>query len=328
MSNFTWSKRAASFITGRHPSSALPVSFWDIARLLSSLVFQFAALYFFVGAGLGLWSAYEGNRQAYREYQDHAHSLAKQAAEEIAQRCNLLFEPGQTVHGCLIEAIGAYQAADTSNKDLHAQQEMAYWSFWTFIVSALALFVSTGGLGMLWLSLRQTRQAIGISRDVGHAQVRAYLTVEPGEIADLQLNSRPRVELKIKNTGQSPAKNVKYIATLLLLDHPVPPAQGDLIRPANHQLVRGIELHAGSQFSAEATMAQSLNQGDINSALWVGDRLIYLVCYTHFADVFDRHHVVKTCFYLGNTGLTTTAPDGSDRPAYAWMVAHSHNWST
>lgn len=45
------------------------------------------------------------------------------------------------------------------------------------------------------------------------------------------------------------------------------------------------------------------------------------------SDVFDQEHVVKTCFFLDDTGKTRSGPDGRPLKAFAWMVAPTNNSS-
>jgi hypothetical protein len=61
---------------------------------------------------------------------------------------------------------------------------------------------------LIW-SLRQTRQAISNDREIGHSQVRAYLTVEECG-AWLIEGDGIAVTVSIKNRGQSPARSVHF----------------------------------------------------------------------------------------------------------------------
>ncbi|CDX49661.1 hypothetical protein MPL3365_100150 [Mesorhizobium plurifarium] len=175
MSKHNWRERIASFITGRSIKSARPLSFWDINRFLVSATASVFCLYFLVVSGLGIWSWYEQNREERYEYHQRAANDQRQATQKIATSCAVPGAPADFVSMCLAREIDAYRARTTGDEDLQAQQEMARWTAITGTVSIVGVPLSVAGLFALWLSLRQTRQAISIDREVGHAQVRAYL---------------------------------------------------------------------------------------------------------------------------------------------------------
>ncbi len=124
---------------------------------------------------------------------------------------------------CVVKATETAQDQAETRQDLYAQQDMSRWAFWMMIISGLTFLVT--GLGIVWIkeTLVETRRAVNsaddaveVTREVGRAQTRAYLSVHK---ASYFRNGKPGkeghnyVRLTIKNSGNSPARNVKVRAT-------------------------------------------------------------------------------------------------------------------
>lgn len=104
--------------------------------------------------------------------------------------------------------------------DLVAQQRMAYWSIW------IAGFTLSGLMALFW-TLVETRAAVreaekattaardtvSVTRETGEAQVRAYVSAHKMEVRDEFFS---RFTAVIKNSGQSPAKDVRVKFSLLM----------------------------------------------------------------------------------------------------------------
>lgn len=88
---------------------------------------------------------------------------------------------------------------------------MAYWAKVMFFTSAGGLVVSIFGLIALFISLAQTRKAIADTREIGEAQVRAYISIEPQKMRT-KGDRAAEITAVVRNTGQTPALEVE-IAT-------------------------------------------------------------------------------------------------------------------
>lgn len=92
------------------------------------------------------------------------------------------------------------------------------WAQWAMVVlSFFALCVSAWAVWLLKETLKATREAVRsaddavtTTKEVGQAQVRAYVTIN-GVSALIDEQNRPKVEVCIRNNGASPAKSVKVI---------------------------------------------------------------------------------------------------------------------
>jgi hypothetical protein len=279
---------------------------------------------------VGVWSQYQTERDRYEAYQKRADDEAEKSADEIARNCTIIPLVNPALINCLRQQIQAYQKQDTTNKDLEAQQRMAYWAAVAALLSGLGLLVSVGGLILLFRSLRQTRQAISNDREIGEAQVRAYLAVESPEqhLGSIQAGKDFAIELKIKNTGQSPAYNMQYIAALMPLDYPLADDQGDLIEPDPASIQRGVMIGAGGDSRIDAELTRHIRPDEIKSITNEGAlRLCAVVIVTYF-DVFQRRqHKTKYCAYL-TKGVPVLGPTGFVVTKHEWALANVHNEAT
>ncbi len=108
------------------------------------------------------------------------------------------------------ESTQAEQGFKTAQYDLAEQRRMAFWAQWSFIVSLFASGITGVGIYFVWRTLvaniaavETANKAIESEREIGEAQVRAYLGAkEPGIGFD---DLRPVFKVGLHNTGNSPA---------------------------------------------------------------------------------------------------------------------------
>jgi len=283
---------------------------------------QILAVYFLFGIGLAILSGYDAKRESYSQEKQSAYRQQYQASRDIAGECAVPNAPPSIVAECLASEIEAYERSKNTDQDLQAQQDMAYWALWMFVASGIGVVVSIGGLVLLLRSLRQTKEAISIDREVGHAQVRAYLAIVDQEPPrQIKPGIKLSAPFKIKNTGQSPARNVRYIAALLIREYPLQPGM-DLIVPAAEQTKPSITMAAGRDFGADAETMNPLTKDDIDVMMSAdGSHRLYLVCHVYYDDVFRNECITRFCASLGRTGDAVDGPDGKPVYGYSWMIA-------
>jgi hypothetical protein len=99
-------------------------------------------------------------------------------------------------------------------KDLEAQWNMVWWAEFSAAIAGLALVATGFGIVLVKQTLEANRaavavaeRAIGIQRDIGEAQVRAYLAISgvAGTFRDGDLF----VQFTLCNSGNSPATNIE-----------------------------------------------------------------------------------------------------------------------
>lgn len=83
-------------------------------------------------------------------------------------------------------------------------------SIWTTVLTAVGVVFLGFTLWYTHETLVATRSAVDETRRLGEAQVRAYLSVEKAEIV-CRDRLPPIIRLSVKNSGNSPARNVKIL---------------------------------------------------------------------------------------------------------------------
>lgn len=164
------------------------------------------------------------NAEAYKQAVREAESAKRQTAQEIAAECAVPGAATDFIRECLADKVKAHGEQYTTSKDLEAQVNMAFWAKWMVYVGAVGIPISILGLFGLLLSLRQTRQAISTDREIGEAQVRAYLTIE-SVLVSASVKEEGiwwHLDVRVYNCGQSPARKVNARAvstTDMVLEH-------------------------------------------------------------------------------------------------------------
>tara|TARA_R110002074_G_C12415655_1_gene655446 strand:+ start:216 stop:1082 length:867 start_codon:yes stop_codon:yes gene_type:complete len=268
-------------------------------------------LIFMVAVASGiLLGQYAKVQRVYATYQHNAEGDREQTKQEITKSC------GDAERVALVRCVGegleAYAAKQATNKDLQAQQDMALWSKWTFFVGTFGVFVSILGLGFLFVSLSQTRTAIKDNREIGEAQVRAYLSVDGAtwEYSSYDFSC----PVLIKNYGQSPAQEVS-IEFALFYSH-----DENMERRISHTVDGRVEaggnslIPAGSPRSISLALSwERIAEDDAFFQTNVGntDFLIVITGTIFWIDVFNKNHeaqfsLVADTFIGPAKGLTFT----------------------
>lgn len=159
-----------------------------------------------LGTAFFVWSQYEAGSRAYQQYQRQKDADQKKAADKLAFDCSIPEASRDLIAQCLSEGMASYEGQSDANMDLKAQQDMAFWALWMFIVSAIGLPVNIAGLTAIFISLRHTRESITNDRAIGEAQVRAYLHCVSARYE--RSKSQITAIIELSNTGNSPASNV------------------------------------------------------------------------------------------------------------------------
>lgn len=98
--------------------------------------------------------------------------------------------------------------------DLRAQERMAHATDWIAWLSLVTGFFGILGLGAIIYTLNLQRDANKITRKIGEAQVRAYLTINSINARYVAVQSNQEItmewsiEFKLRNSGHTPARNI------------------------------------------------------------------------------------------------------------------------
>lgn len=107
------------------------------------------------------------------------------------------------IRKCIEEKVRAEQESQRAEYDLATQQAMSDWAFGVLVISFITLLATVAGVVYVRNTLLETRR-------LGEAQTRAYLSVADfkSRVVGAE-NACISVEVTFKNTGQTPARNVR-----------------------------------------------------------------------------------------------------------------------
>jgi hypothetical protein len=271
--------------------------FWDWLRIFGALATASSMIILLGHLAIGLQTALDHQRENNRKLQADAKERQEKASQEIASRCSIGVDRSEEIRVCVAKEIEAYREQNKSSRELEVQQQSANWALGSLAVSFGALVVSAFGLWMLRQSLLYTRAAIGISREIGHAQVRAYLSITP-EITVCLPGRKVEATIKVINEGQSPAKNFGYIAYIYMRDHPMPETSWPLIVPAEGQKTPKGVLPPKAEHFCEAISPEILTPEDYRMIRENGKRRLYIAMVAFYSDVFGEDRVSTYCSYV------------------------------
>lgn len=171
------------------------------------------------GAFSVLLGKYAEVQQVYATYQHNAQSDREKAKDKIAESCSNA--EGASLARCISNGLDAYANQQASNKDLQAQQNMAFWAACMFGVGILEVGATLVGIFLVWKTLDATKQELAIAKvsaeestRIGKAQVRGYLSVDGGKFSLLERFIW--FEINLTNRGQSPLFDGNCTARLVL----------------------------------------------------------------------------------------------------------------
>ncbi|TGV61654.1 hypothetical protein EN784_04605 [bacterium M00.F.Ca.ET.141.01.1.1] len=334
MSKSPFSKKFAYFITGWPKEYLGQVTWWHLARFISSACISVFLIYSVVAIGISGWNSLSLQRseriQAYRQEQRIAEAARNEAARRISQDCSVPSAPTDFVAECLVRAIQSYEQDRSVSADAKAQQEMAYWADWTFKATASGVVLSLVGVVFLLWSLMQTRQAISTDREVGHAQVRAYVSALPADVKEFGEDLVPRFEFRLKNSGASPAFNLRHIAILMIHTHPVGRLTGEMIVPADGQIIPANTLASGAEVTCNGDGMKPLTKAEVDAVLADKSQRLYAFGRVFYDDVFGKSHETKFSASaipdLGEPEIVTS--EGRRGFKFSWEISPFNNEAT
>lgn len=166
-------------------------------------------------------SGYEHVNPVSNEYETSEYQ--KRANARVENECSGI--QGVDFAKCANEIEKAARDAHRSQKDLKAQRYMALWAFFMAAAGIVGLIVTGVGLYFIYRTLvasekatKAAVEAVNVTRDMGERQIRAYLAVENSTVRNLAVGQNMKIEFSLKNSGQSPAKNVSVETIICFTD--------------------------------------------------------------------------------------------------------------
>lgn len=157
-------------------------------------------------------------------YEESARRYTEQAIDWIEARCEVELPPS-ALRSCIFQEIESAEDQQRSERDLDAQESVARSTRTMMWTALIGLVLGVGSVYLIWGTLRETQRMAEITRDVGKRQLRAYVTVTVENAVLLGPDrSQLRVKIKFRNSGQTPAKNIRTVSISEFL--PYRPPQG------------------------------------------------------------------------------------------------------
>jgi hypothetical protein len=188
---------------------------------------------------------------------------------------------------------------------------MAKWAFWMFVAALASVLLTSAGVFLIWRTLHHTRRAADAAgkavteaenataaanrttdetRRIGEAQVRAYLSITDATVEILNRNNAPQIKVRLRNSGQSPAKNVQIFVKAALIIRP------DYVRVITKPKVEEREPGLGSDIASNEeskhfttrSVLDSLNKRELDE--WQAGSLLCMetVLNITFEDAFKN----------------------------------------
>lgn len=197
---------------------------------------------------------------------------ASDASRKIAEIC--ASETGLAAVECVIEQTKGQQERANDTRDLNAQEWMAHWALWMFVVTSVMAFITAIGVWFVWRTLLATQQMARETREIGEAQVCAYLTF--GGVSVTLIPGKRKLHkltfsVAVKNSGHSPAKQV------VIEIHPfegMTLAQPEMRVEAHHTMILN-DISPGEQIIAGTTITVTEDRmrwrvfGENDERFWV-----------------------------------------------------------
>ena len=152
-------------------------------------------------------------RERSRYEQQRTNEYARDTQTNINRSC--VGVDGAAQAECISKIIEATNEHQRAERDLTAQQEMARWSLYMLITSALTITITAIGVYYVRDTLLVTRTAMLDTRQIGEAQVRAYLGFEVIS-GDVAAGKQLKFQVRITNHGQSPAQAVAVASNTMI----------------------------------------------------------------------------------------------------------------
>jgi hypothetical protein len=266
-------------------------------------------------AGLSIFWGYSKQVEYYRNADQNSSEYTRNTYAPEADRCIIL--PRESQSDCIAEASNKERTYRRDEQDLAAQKTSAVWAYLMGSAALIGMILSAFGVFLVWRTFSATRESNLITREIGEAQVRAYIRVSIQGIGDgavIQNETCPAFELKMDNVGQTPAYKVRHIAFAGKLPKIFPHPCRDLA--VKHPDSHWVETSLFPRDDIKASIDSTLTWGEIFPLLETNDTHTYYVAgVIWYQDVFERDHKRRFCFKVS----LEVYPDA---PRKGKMIAH------
>lgn len=246
----------------------------------------------FLVSGLA-WTLIDTTRSKQIGYEQSAKynsdNYAKRSDVIIRDRCGSL--AGGKKAACVNEERDAARKGQHDERDLEAQRVTAAWTASMGIAAIVGMAASLVGVLLVFITFHETRKANDIAETAHRRQSRAYVAIM-GMSLDRKISAGeiPKATVRFKNTGQTPALNVRT-SGWMVLQHPdatdMPP---DIMTTTGGVTMSG----SGGDLNASPSMDRPITE-DEHTALHSKNLRLTVFAMCIYEDIFgDTHHLVAT----------------------------------
>ncbi|MBS7554555.1 hypothetical protein KHC23_12920 [Ancylobacter dichloromethanicus] len=198
-------------------------------------------------------------------------------------------------------------ATDQSRKELWWGEPRTAWL--TAAASWVSVIFTAIGLSLLYWTLRATREAVreaekasraaveavDVTRTIGEAQVRAYVTAKDCRLSACAIGAKLRVKIGFINNGATPARSVDVRGSIIFAAFP---------QAANHPYVLHSLPGNTAGLAPNIPGATEIRRFKIFTAeehqsLVEGKGAFYVHVVVSYLDVFGRQNISRTTFVYG-----------------------------
>lgn len=217
----------------------------------------------------------------------------------------------------------------TSPSDSYAQWIMAVFSIAATGVSIWAVRLLRDTLIATRAAVRAADDTVNVTREIGKAQTRAYLSVTPNEIPPLEgsnLETAQNFTISINNGGQSPAKNLRYNAIAEWGRRDITNSDSDLIDESGKFKNPRLIISAGG--TEEIIVDSNITLNDFYMRETDGYKegpILYGIIW--YEDVFGDEHKFRFFYTIQTRAIITKIPDIGDEVGVClrFFTSKTHN---
>ena len=253
-------------------------------------------------------AAHHPNAEAQAQHRDSQERGAR-ALESIATRYNEQAEGAKRSP----ESKPCRSGDDQRNSDLCAQWKAADAAADSAWWAAIGGFASAVSSALVLIALYLAFRSNWIARDTAKRQLRAYISVESASLKKVcSAGEKPQVNVVIKNTGQTPARELRIESDVFLKN-----VSFDCSFVSEIPKDYGMQvIGAGVTRRIDALMDTPLSVDDVK-ALQDGTKRLFFLAYGEYVDVFDakqtfqltylaRHPTTNIDFWATHLGNVAT----------------------
>lgn len=204
---------------------------------------------------------------------------------------------------------------------------------WIDAERVIAVFTVILGIAT-WKLWRATDRLVEGADTAAQRQQRAYVSVEPSDVANFGTQNRLGVFFNLKNHGGTPASEISHDFGMAYLPNPLP--AGFEYPTPTRQLDTNSTLFPNASLPIRLFHDADLSDDEINM-IERDERRFHFWGVTHYRDTFGVGRTTQFRASFGGPNFAETTanfrkgrlgPDGKPRPGWFWDWSPGHNQAT